>query len=135
MLFDFLFKKKRNRDVDKFDINEEEMNLILKKGAILVDVRSKQEYDEGHMEGAILLSEYDIKNKANMLLPNKNMNIIVYCSSGTRSKKAKEELQNMGYKNVYNLYNGFQNYWGFVSFMVKFFYTDYKMEVVWNRRI
>ena len=76
MLFDFLFKKKRNRDVDKFDINEEEMNLILKKGAILVDVRSKQEYDEGHMEGAILLSEYDIKNKANMLLPNKNMNII-----------------------------------------------------------
>ena len=110
MLFDFLFKKKRNRDVDKFDINEEEMNLILKKGAILVDVRSKQEYDEGHMEGAILLSEYDIKNKANMLLPNKNMNIIVYCSSGTRSKKAKEELQNMGYKNVYNLYNGFQNY-------------------------
>ena len=110
MLFDFLFKKKRNRDVDKFDINEEEMNLILKKGAILVDVRSKQEYDEGHMEGEILLSEYDIKNKANMLLPNKNMNIIVYCSSGTRSKKAKEELQNMGYKNVYNLYNGFQNY-------------------------
>ena len=110
MLFDFLFNKNRNRNVDKFDINEEEMNVVLKKGAILVDVRSKQEYDEGHMEGAILLPEYDIKKKANMLLPNKNMNIIVYCSSGTRSKKAKEELKNMGYKNVYNLYNGFQNY-------------------------
>ena len=45
------------------------------------------------------------------------------------------DFQNRGYENVYNLYNGFQNYWGFVSFMVKFFYTDYKMEVVWNRRI
>ncbi len=105
-----LFKRKKDRNIDEYDIDEKELDSILSKGAILVDVRSPQEYEEGHMEGAILLPEYDIRKKAKTLLPNKNMNIIVYCSSGTRSKKAQEELQEMGYTKVYNLYNGFQNY-------------------------
>ena len=104
--FKFLFRKKKDRSMDKYDIDERELNRLLSKGAILVDVRSEQEYEEGHMEGAILLPEYDIKKKAVDLLPDKNMDIIVYCSSGTRSKKAQSELQNMGYTKVYNLYNG-----------------------------
>lgn len=108
--FKFLFKKKKDRSIDKYDIDEKDLNSILSKGAILVDVRSEQEYEEGHMEGAILLPEYDIKKKAVGLLPDKNMNIVVYCSSGSRSKKAQAELQNMGYTKVYNLYNGYQNY-------------------------
>lgn len=111
MLFEFLFKKKKkDRSIDIYDIDEKDLNVILSKGAILVDVRSPQEYNEGHMEGAILLPEYDLKKKVNMLLPNKNTNIIVYCSTGTRSKKAQQELKEMGYKKVFNLYNGFQNY-------------------------
>ena len=110
MLFKFLFKKKKDRSINKYDIDEKELNSILSKGAILVDVRSPQEYEEGHMENAILLPEYDIKKKANEILSDKNKVIVVYCSSGTRSKKAQEELQNMGYTKVYNLYNGYQNY-------------------------
>lgn len=110
MLFKFLFKKKKDRSINKYDIDEKELNLILSKEAILVDVRSPQEYEEGHMKGATLLPEYDIKKKAKDLLPDKNKEIVVYCSSGTRSKKAQEELQDMGYTKVYNLYNGYQNY-------------------------
>lgn len=110
MLFKFLFKKKKDRSINKYDIDEKELNSILSKGAILVDVRSPQEYEEGHMENAILLPEYDIKKKANEILSDKNKVIVVYCSSGTRSKKAQEELQDMGYTKVYNLYNGYQNY-------------------------
>ena len=111
-MLEFLFKKKRkNRDIDEFDIEIEEVEKILKNsGGILVDVRSPKEYEEGHMEGAISIPEYEIKKKAKILLPNKEKVIIVYCSSGGRSKKAKEELRNMGYKYVYNLYNGYQNY-------------------------
>ena len=105
-----LFKRKKNRSIEEYDIDEKELNIVLSKGAILVDVRSEQEYEEGHMEGAILLPEYDIKKKASDLLPDKNKYIVVYCSSGTRSKKAQEELNNMGYTKVYNLYNGYQNY-------------------------
>ena len=40
------------------------------------------------------------------IIPNKNTKIILYCSSGTRSKKAQEELEKIGYKNVYNVLNG-----------------------------
>ena len=111
-MFKFLFRKKRkDRDIDEFDIEIEEVEKILENlGGILVDVRSKKEYEEGHINGAISIPEYEIKKKAQILLPNKEMNIIVYCSSGGRSKKAKEELKNMGYKYVYNLYNGYQNY-------------------------
>ncbi len=105
-----LFKKEKYRNIDEYDIDEKEMNRVLSEGAILVDVRSPQEYEEGHMEGAILLQEYEIKKRANELLPNKDKVIVVYCSSGGRSKKAQKELLDMGYKKVYNLYNGYQNY-------------------------
>ena len=108
--FKFLFRKKKNRKIDMYDISDEDLSSIILKGAIIVDVRSPQEYEEGHMEGAILLPEYDIKKKAREVLQDKNKDIVVYCSSGTRSKKAQEELNDMGYMKVYNFYNGFQNY-------------------------
>lgn len=108
--FKFLFRKKKNRKIDMYDISDEDLSSIILKGAIIVDVRSPQEYEEGHLEGAILLPEYDIKKKAREVLPDKNKEIVLYCSSGTRSKKAQKELQSMGYTKVYNLYNGYQNY-------------------------
>ena len=134
MLFKFLFKKKKDRSINKYDIDEKELNSIISKGAVIVDVRSPQEYEEGHMEDAILLPEYDIKKKASDLLPDKNKYIVVYCSSGTRSKKAQEELQNMGYTKVYNLYNGYQNYWDFINFMLKFFIIKQEEEI-WDKKI
>lgn len=136
-MFEFLFKKKRkNRDIDEFDIEIEDVEKILKAlGGILVDVRSPQEYEEGHMEGAISIPEYEIKKKAKVLLQNKEKAIIVYCSSGGRSKKAKEELKNMGYKYVYNLYNGYQNYWDLIIFMIEFFYNKLKTEEIWDKKI
>ena len=48
-----LFKKEKYRNIDEYDIDEKEMNRVLSEGAILVDVRSPQEYKEGHLEGAI----------------------------------------------------------------------------------
>ena len=130
-----LFKKEKYRNIDEYDIDEKEMNRVLSEGAILVDVRSPQEYEEGHMEGAMLLQEYEIKKRANELLPNKDKVIIVYCSSGGRSKKAQKELLDMGYKKVYNLYNGYQNYWDLIIFMVKFFYNKLKTEEIWDKKI
>lgn len=73
---------------------------------ILLDVRSKQEYDEGHLPYSTFLSLYDIEKQAQKVLPNKSQTIIVYCSSGSRSKNAQEILENMGYSNVYNLKGG-----------------------------
>ena len=103
-----LFRK--NRCYCGAEIYKEEIEKMLKRGAILLDVRSPQEYDEGHLEHAMLLPSYEIKQKANEMLSNKEQIIIVYCSTGNRSIKAQKILTNMGYTKVYNLCNGLENY-------------------------
>ena len=70
------------------------------KDYIIIDARTKEEFDEGHIEGAIMIPEYEIADKAEKELPDKNALILVYCRSGRRSKIASEELVKLGYTNV-----------------------------------
>lgn len=67
---------------------------------IIIDARTQEEFDEGHIEGAILIPEYEIAEKAPDLIPDKNQLILVYCRSGRRSKIASEALVQLGYTNV-----------------------------------
>lgn len=67
---------------------------------IIVDARTEEEFAEGHIENAILIPEYEIKDRAEKELPDKDALILVYCRSGRRSKIASEELVNLGYTNV-----------------------------------
>ena len=87
------------------EINLKELYELERKGAIIIDVRSPQEYNEGHIDGAILIPEYEIDKKANEILDNKDEILVTYCSTGKRSKKAKEKLNKMGYKKVFILLN------------------------------
>lgn len=105
----YLFKQSRGY-CNQQEIEKEHLKKMLEKGAILVDVRSPQEFAEGHLEKAILLPEYEIIKKANEILPDLTRPIIVYCSSGHRSKKAQKVLQKLGYQNVYHLCQGLENY-------------------------
>ena len=73
---------------------------------ILLDVRSIQEFNEGHLLGALNLPLGELKNKVSLLIPNHGQTIIVYCQMGGRSKKATNILNKMGYTNVYNLEGG-----------------------------
>ena len=66
----------------------------------IVDARTQEEFDEGHIEGAIMIPEYEIKAKAESLLTDKDQLILVYCRSGRRSKIASEALVGLGYTNV-----------------------------------
>ena len=70
---------------------------------ILVDVRTPEEYREGHIPGAILLPVSDIEAKAESELPDKSAAYIVYCRSGSRSAAAASQLVEMGYENIYDL--------------------------------
>lgn len=97
------------RGMEEKDISWEELKQKEKEGAMVVDTRSSQEYQEGHIEGAISLPEYEIKQKAEKQIPNKQETIIVYCSTGHRSKKAQKELEKMGYEKIYNLEGGIEN--------------------------
>ena len=84
---------------------EELKNKIL-QGAIIIDVRSNQEYREGHIKCAINIPEFEIKNKILKEIPKKNQLIVLYCQYGGRSRNAMQIMNKMGYTNLYNLYGG-----------------------------
>lgn len=67
---------------------------------IILDVRAQEEYDEGHIPGAIVIPHTEIKARAAEALPDKARLILVYCRSGRRSKLAAEALAELGYTNI-----------------------------------
>lgn len=67
---------------------------------VLLDVRSLDEYNSGHIPTAVLLPHDEINSKAEALLSDKNKEIVVYCRSGRRSAIAAEALGKLGYTNV-----------------------------------
>ena len=69
-------------------------------GYIIIDARTQEEYDQGHIPGAIVIPEYEIAVRAENELPDKDQLILVYCRSGRRSKIAAEELVKLGYTNI-----------------------------------
>lgn len=101
---------KRGMSKDEKDITKEQLNEFIQRGAIIIDVRSPQEYNEGHLDCSICIPDYEILSRINKIISNKKQEIILYCISGSRSKKVQKKLQKMGYTNVYNLYNGIENY-------------------------
>ena len=83
-------------------ISQDEAKRIMdtESDYIIIDARTQEEFDEGHIENAILIPEYEIQEKAPELIPDKNALILVYCRSGRRSKIASEALVQLGYTNV-----------------------------------
>ena len=69
-------------------------------GFVILDVRTQEEYDEGHVPGAILIPNTEIENRAEEELPDNAQLILVYCRSGRRSKLAAQILADLGYTNV-----------------------------------
>jgi len=67
---------------------------------IILDVRTEEEFAEGHIAGAILIPDYEITEKAESVLMDKDQQILVYCRSGRRSKNAASQLVGLGYSNV-----------------------------------
>ena len=69
---------------------------------IIIDVRTKAEFDSGHLENAINIPYTEIGEQIKSVTEDTSKNIIVYCRSGRRSGIARKELLKMGYKNVIN---------------------------------
>ena len=88
-------------------ITTNEALALMNKGAIVIDVRTESEYNEGHIKGAINIPVDEIEN----ITYDKNETLIVYCASGVRSSNAATILADMGYTSLYNLDGGLLN-WG-----------------------
>ena len=84
------------------NITAEEAKQIMdsEEGYIILDARTQEEYDEGHIPGAIVISHEEIAEKAEDVLTDKDQLILVYCRSGRRSKIAAEALVELGYTNI-----------------------------------
>ena len=84
-------------------ISQEEAGEMMERddGHIIVDVRRQDEYDAGHIPGAILIPNESIGTEPPEELPDLNQIILIYCRTGNRSKQAAEKLVAMGYTNIY----------------------------------
>ena len=83
-------------------ITAENAKKIMDSGEdhIILDTREQDEFDEGHIPGAILIPYTEIEERSEEMLPDKDAQILVYCRSGRRSKIASESLAKLGYTNV-----------------------------------
>lgn len=104
-------KRVWNRSANNNILYDDLKELMRNKEIYLIDVRSGQEYEEGHLDGAINIPVYNIENEIQKKVKDKKETIILYCSSGSRSKKAKNILEKLGYTEVYNLKEGIDKIW------------------------
>ena len=90
-------------DSSYVQIDQETAKQMMEKddGHIIVDVRRQEEYDEGHIPGAILIPNETIISEKPDELSDPDQTILIYCRSGRRSKEAAQKLADMGYTNIY----------------------------------
>ena len=81
---------------------EQAYEMMNTQEVVIVDVRTQSEYDEGHIQNAVLIPNETIGSDPPTNLPDKNAIILVYCRSGRRSEEAARKLVNLGYVSVYD---------------------------------
>ena len=84
-------------------ITPQEAKAMMDAGGVMIlDVRTQEEFDGGHIKDAILLPGTEVAQKAETVLPDKNARILVYCRSGRRSGLSAHALVDMGYTGIYD---------------------------------
>ena len=93
---------KENKEAVYMNITAEEAKKIMDTESeyVILDVRTEEEFAQGHIPGAILIPDYEIREEAESSLPDKDALILVYCRSGRRSKNAAQILAELGYTNI-----------------------------------
>ena len=91
-----------NTEAVYLNITAEEARALMdaEEGYIILDVRTQEEYDAGHIPGAVLIPHTEIAQRAETELPDKDQLILIYCRSGNRSRQAAEILVELGYTNI-----------------------------------
>ena len=97
----FLASKNDKDSYTQIDQETAKLMMDLDDGHVIVDVRRQDEYDEGHIPGAICIPNESITDSIPSELPDLEQIILVYCRSGRRSKEAAQKLFDMGYTNVF----------------------------------
>jgi rhodanese-related sulfurtransferase len=92
--------------INEVSIAEVKKMIDNKEDVILLDVRDKEEYETGHIPGAINISRGTLELKSHLIIPDKTKKIIVYCGLDLRSPLATKSLNDFGYKKAINMIGG-----------------------------
>lgn len=105
VIIGFVFYSNIRKEVGYQKMKPAEVKTVLEKdeSAVLLDVRTMEEYREKHIEGSTLIPLDILEKEVVKIIPDKNQKVIVYCRSGNRSKTAANILLRMGYRQVYDL--------------------------------
>ena len=95
-------QNEETQEANSMNITAQEAKEIMdtQEGYVILDTRTQEEYDQGHIPGAVLLPYDEVLQKAESILTDKNQLILVYCRSGRRSKLAANDLVKLGYTNI-----------------------------------
>ena len=102
-----LFSCSENKSISNL-ISANDFNKMIRndKSAIIIDVRTPEEFNKGHLRNSLNVNWFDENFDENLKIFNKDLPVFVYCLSGGRSSKANEKIQSLGFKNVYELDGG-----------------------------
>ena len=81
---------------------EEAYEMMASQEVVVVDVRTREEHESGHIENAVLVPNESIGSEMPEALPDKEATLLIYCRSGRLSKEAAQKLLSLGYQNVYD---------------------------------
>ncbi len=94
-------------EIDEISTRDAYARLQEAAPPLFVDVRETNEWDEGHLPGAVHLARNNLESRVETLIPDKQRELILYCASGARSSFSTKTLHELGYENVANLAGGF----------------------------
>ncbi len=92
------------------EVSPGEAKQLVADGAVLIDVREREEYEAGHIDGAQLCSRGELDGAISALVPDKHTPIVCYCGGGNRGALAADTLQQLGYDQVHSIEGGLKQY-------------------------
>lgn len=103
---------KNEQPVNPVNLSIEETRELIEspEDLFILDVRTTDEFNQGHIEGAEQISVDDLKDRMEELEEYKDKPLLVYCRSGNRSSKAVDILLDNGFTNIYHMNEGFMNW-------------------------
>jgi molybdopterin/thiamine biosynthesis adenylyltransferase len=97
------------REIDEVDANRAR-EVLEDDSAVLVDVRERDEWDEGHIPGAVHVPRGNLESRIENAVSDKSRQVVLYCASGSRSAFAAKTLEELGYEHVVSLAGGFTDW-------------------------
>jgi rhodanese-related sulfurtransferase len=92
--------------ISEVSIDEVKKMIDNREDIILLDVRDSEEYETGHIPGAINISRGRLDFKVHLIIPDKNAKVVVYCGLDLRSPLATKSMNDLGYKKAVNMIGG-----------------------------